>query len=301
MRAPLALLSGLSLLLATPRPAGACSFTLDDLQGCAAARSPEFATLPSNAIFPATCRSGAGGCTIQWSANDRAPLVCDRVDVPLPGPYCRLRAPLPTRLWNPSSPRPPYAATIGFEGEDTTAPAMPSMDIEVQLVSDPSTGGAYGCPDVDRINVHLRAAEPGPMFAVFFFGATADEAATAPRAEAAVGVCSDLLPREFDVTASVGTSVERYRTNEGGFRRAGRYCVTAAMMDVAGNVGARSAAECLSTQDERDPHVVFVAPQSRIGCLCQAGPTGGGAPLAAVAGAALAGIVALRARRRRRV
>jgi hypothetical protein len=300
MRATLALLGALSLLT-TARPAGACSFTLDDLQGCAVTRSPEFATLPTNAIFPATCRSGAGGCTTEWSGNDRVPLACDRAEVPLPGAWCRLRATRPPRVWNPASTRPPYASTIGFEGEDASAPARPSMDIEVQLVSDPSTGGAYGCPDVDRINVHVRAAEPGPMFAVFFFGATAAEAATAARAEVVVGVCSDLLPREFDVSGSVGTSVERYRTNDGGFRRAGRYCVAAAMMDVAGNVGPRSAAECLSTQDERDSHVVLVPPQSRFGCLCKAGPTRGGAPLAASAGLALAGIVALRTRRRRRV
>ena len=72
------------------------------------------------------------------------------------------------------------------------------------------------------------------------------------------------------------------------------------MMDVASNIGPRTDAQCLNTQDESDPHVVFVDPKDRVGCLCRVGALRGALRGPGLVGVSLAGLVVHRARRKRR-
>src|SRR4029079_11019627 len=116
--------------------------------------------------------------------------------------------------------------------EKTTAPAKPSIEkLEVILVEDPSSGGSFGCPDSDGLKMRVAVPDPGPAFALFYFGATPAETLANAHAEIAATACSS--GAGYDFYAVTGESVGRRRANNGGFSRSGRYCVAVALMDLA--------------------------------------------------------------------
>lgn len=290
----------LSLVGALARDAAACSQDLDYIEGCAAARRGE-TRVPANTIFEgSTCPDGGATCVPDWRGTDR-PAVWEAADVPLPGAvrYYRLAEPRPTSLVADWTHRYPYYAEMLLDAPKTTLPARPTIEtLEVLLTKDPSSGGGFGCSDVDTVQMHITAPDAGPAFVVFYFGATSDEALNVAAPEKYVGACA--VGRGYDVSATAGESEGRARANQGGFSRSGRYCVSAAVVDLAGNVGPRSEPQCFATDDEHDPHVHFVDSENHFLCFCRSGP---GSVHAGGAGAlglfAVAGVVLARRRRSR--
>jgi hypothetical protein len=285
----------LGLASALVRRAEACSVGVgkDDVVACPPGSVAQ-TTMPGNAVFRASCVDpDASTCAPPWD-GEGAPALWRRVDLPVPGAWFALDAPRPQSLAGADAF--PYAARVLLGPDDTAPPPAPEASFEIDLVRDPSSGGGFGCPDVDQVVLRMQSTDARPFFGAFFFGASEDEASSVSRAEVVTAVC-----READGTgvvhANVGQSIDRQRGDYGGFTRRGRFCFTAAWMTVTGGLGPRTPPQCLNTQDEKDPHAVFVAGDGgHVGCLCAARPSDGPATLAMALG--LGAVAALCARRR---
>lgn len=162
-----------------------------------------------------------------------------------------------------------------FGAPDTTPPSVADLVDVTVVLSDEAPATGSSC-QVDALVLEVAGTDDRtPMeelATVVFLGTTEAEAMsiTAP----AMGLAYDRgAPGRTLVSTVVLGAAEGHRRDGGPLRSVGTFCFAAALMDTAGNVGARSVPRCLDTTDVADPAATVVPydpPCS--GAFCAASP-----------------------------
>lgn len=184
--------------------------------------------------------------------------------------------------------------TIG--SDDVTAPSAATLDeVRVTYADDaPETG--VSC-QTDTLSLRVGGTDDrtpaSELTTVAYVGATAEEVAAT--LEPSATFARD--PNDDSSTIVLG-GAEGHRRDEAPLRASGPFCFAVALMDHAGNVGARSATRCIDTTDPADPAIEFVPyAQPCSGAFCSVSHRRAGS--ASLGGLGI-GIVLLLARRRAR-
>lgn len=289
----LVLASALLVAASPVRPAHACSVGLGP-QGLL--RYPWFTEpgFPSNGLFASS---------LEWRDEAGAPLVLvdDPIATALWGTQVRRPAAAmpPGSMWFPTSDCPDrgtcrHRLIIG--PPDTTPPTAAVLaSVTTYLVTSPTEPGgcSVSCGDYDTLVLRVTGTDdttPADHLGILaYVGKDEEEVAGRTAPDLVIGNDPGPPDRVREATIILGDSLSRDRDGAP-LREKGRFCFAVALMDWAGNVGARSATTCLDTTDEDDPTVV---PVGTHGCDC--GGAGGGSGWLALG---LLGVIGRRRRRR---
>lgn len=161
-----------------------------------------------------------------------------------------------------------HVLAVGM-GPDTTPPGQVSLSsVRTLLVEDPVGAGAFSCPDVDTLVLESDVTDdttPNENITLLaFIGSDEEEVSNKATVDIALG--SDRLGDAPGLRSTIALGVAEGRQRDGlGFSVEGPFCFSLAAMDWAGNIGPRSAPQCLDTTDPNDPTVELVDGQS---CAC---------------------------------
>ena len=255
-----------------PRLAQACSVALGPQS---LPRYPWFAEpgFPSNGVFVSS---------LDWRDEAGQPMVLveDAAASALWGAPVRRPATAlaPGSVWFPTSDCPDRGACahrLVIGSTDTTPPTAAVLaDVTTFLVTEPTEPGgcSVSCGDYDTLVLRVSGSDdttpPDHLGILAYVGQDEREVAARTTPDLVVGYDAGPPERTRESTIILGGSLARDRDG-GPLRAKGRFCFAVALMDWAGNVGARSAITCLDTTDEDDP---TVAPVDTHGCDCGGGP-----------------------------
>jgi hypothetical protein len=163
---------------------------------------------------------------------------------------------------------------------DDTPPSRPVLeDVEVTLYDAPSKGAGTFCPELDFIQIELSANDdttPLEMNRVLIYtGDTPDEVARST--QPSIAVSGELVENSANLRIESWLGLDSNRdTRYSPLVSEDEVCFSLALMDWAGNIGERSAVECVDTRDPSAPYATVV---EGAGCGCYSQSSQNHAPI----------------------